>query len=106
MKYSKYHLYFLVLALIFAVPLLIFGTRMGFKAKFSHQAGKPVSFYQCSMHPKVISDKPANCPICGMKLQRVEQASRVLHYRNPMRPEVIFLTPAKDDMGMDYIPVY
>jgi hypothetical protein len=24
--------------------------------------------YTCSMHPQVRSDKPGNCPICGMKL--------------------------------------
>ncbi|HZL37996.1 MAG TPA: heavy metal-binding domain-containing protein [Tepidisphaeraceae bacterium] len=24
--------------------------------------------YTCKMHPKVISDKPGNCPICGMRL--------------------------------------
>ncbi len=24
--------------------------------------------YTCTMHPQVISDKPGNCPICGMTL--------------------------------------
>lgn len=28
--------------------------------------GKTV--YSCSMHPEVISDKPGDCPKCGMKL--------------------------------------
>jgi Cu(I)/Ag(I) efflux system membrane fusion protein len=31
---------------------------------------------------------------------------RVLFYRNPMNPAVTSPTPAKDEMGMDYIPVY
>lgn len=29
-----------------------------------------------------------------------------LFYRNPMNPEITSPVPAKDDMGMDYIPVY
>lgn len=24
--------------------------------------------YTCSMHPEIVSDKPGNCPKCGMKL--------------------------------------
>src|SRR5262245_25467375 len=31
---------------------------------------------------------------------------RVLYYRNPMDPSVRSATPAKDSMGMDYVPVY
>ncbi len=30
--------------------------------------------YQCSMHPNIVSDKPGNCPICGMELQPVRKA--------------------------------
>ena len=26
------------------------------------------TYYQCEMHPEVISDKPGNCPKCGMDL--------------------------------------
>jgi Cu(I)/Ag(I) efflux system membrane fusion protein len=28
--------------------------------------------YTCSMHPEVRSDKPGNCPKCGMKLVKME----------------------------------
>ncbi|MGE0079668.1 MAG: efflux RND transporter periplasmic adaptor subunit [Thiohalomonadaceae bacterium] len=31
---------------------------------------------------------------------------KVLFYRNPMNPAITSPTPAKDEMGMDYIPVY
>lgn len=30
--------------------------------------------YHCPMHPTYISDKPGNCPICGMKLVKMEKA--------------------------------
>ena len=29
-----------------------------------------------------------------------------LYYRHPMNPQVTSPTPAKDEMGMDYLPVY
>jgi len=35
-----------------------------------------------------------------------EQASKHLFYRHPMNPEITSPVPAKDDMGMAYIPVY
>lgn len=31
--------------------------------------------YTCSMHPEVISDKPGDCPVCGMFLVKKEAAS-------------------------------
>ncbi|MDD5730057.1 MAG: efflux RND transporter periplasmic adaptor subunit [Candidatus Omnitrophica bacterium] len=34
------------------------------------------------------------------------QARKILYYRNPMKPQVTSLTPMKDEMGMDYTPVY
>lgn len=33
-------------------------------------------------------------------------ARKPLYYRNPMNPEITSPVPAKDEMGMDYIPVY
>jgi len=29
--------------------------------------------YQCAMHPQIVSDRPGVCPICQMKLQRVDE---------------------------------
>ena len=64
------------------------------------------------MHPEIVSDEPGICPICQMRLQRVDEAAvapgerRPLFYRHPMRPDVTSPTPAKDEMGMDYVPVY
>ncbi len=40
---------------------------------------------------------PGNAPPGGRK---------VLFYRNPMNPAMTSPTPAKDEMGMDYVPVY
>lgn len=97
--------------------------------------------YTCGMHPWIIQDKPGECPICGMKLTKLEgdaakaakagQAQtakpatkaeddffadvgggqkkgngKILFYRNPMNPAITSKAPAKDEMGMDYVPVY
>ena len=35
-----------------------------------------------------------------------EKGKKPLFYRNPMNPEITSPMPAKDEMGMDYIPVY
>jgi Cu(I)/Ag(I) efflux system membrane fusion protein len=83
--------------------------------------------YTCPMHPEFVTDDPNDrCPICGMNV--VERVSlqqtpgeagartqtareprggkKILFYRNPMNPSVTSPVPMKDEMGMDYIPVY
>ena len=75
--------------------------------------------YYCPMHPNFTSDKPGDCPICGMTLVKRDAVSsadkhkqgqtgkrKILYYRNPMNPAVTSPVPMKDQMGMDYVPVY
>jgi len=80
-------------------------------------AGAESALYQCPMHPAIVREHPGNCPICGMKLVKIEKgqaspdsktaaARRVLFYRSPMDPKVTSKVPTKDGMGMDFLPVY
>jgi hypothetical protein len=40
----------------------------GLSAADTPSAGQKILYYTCSMHPSVKSDKPDDCPICGMHL--------------------------------------
>lgn len=79
--------------------------------------------FHCAMHPQYTSDKPGDCPICNMRLVPIDDdmasenssgptngnssaKGKILYYRNPMRADVHSSVPMKDDMGMDYVPVY
>lgn len=82
-------------------------------AQESNESGK--TYYTCPMHPQVKENHEGDCPICHMKLVKVESSrtsdsatgrKKIKFYRHPMNPKTTSPLPAKDDMGMDYIPVY
>ena len=72
----------------------------------------------CGGHSFVIKGEKIDCPICGEPLQKIKKEDvkiserkekkekKILFYRNPMNPSITSKVPAKDPMGMDYIPVY
>jgi Cu(I)/Ag(I) efflux system membrane fusion protein len=78
--------------------------------------------YTCPMHPTIVQDHPGDCPICGMKLVPLQATAdpgaeaakqpaskgerKIAFYRSPMDPKQTSPTPRKDEMGMDYLPVY
>lgn len=69
--------------------------------------------YVCPMHPQIIRDVPGSCPICGMDLVKVEIEEddsggerKLLYYRHPHNPSITSDKPMKDEMGMDFIPIY
>jgi hypothetical protein len=117
---KKYLLGFLIIGSI--VSLWSFFMYAGCGQPKAHNTvvqGKAV--YHCPMHPTYTSDKPGDCPICGMKLVKSEENSsektseiaaetkkerKLLYYRNPMNPQATSPVFMKDSMGMDYIPVY
>jgi len=117
------------LARIILLPVLVaIGILIGFgygrwygpreSAGLTKQATKPKG-YHCPMHPSYHSDKPGDCPICGMKLVPDEDAAhpadaaaqkpvgKILFYRDPKAPNFKSDKPGiNPETGSDLEPVY
>ncbi len=101
----------LLVLLAFACTLLAAG------ACSSGKSPEEAELWTCPMHPTYVTDHPGTCPICNMDLVRKTKSAagakaaagaerKILFYRSPMDPAVTSPTPAKDSMGMDFVPVY
>ncbi len=108
------------------------GTNIAKESASTVPGERKVLFYRNPMNPAVTSPSPAKdsmgmdyvpvyadeagaakkSPEQGVedffsnKPQPKSSERKVLFYRNPMNPAVTSPAPAKDEMGMDYIPVY
>ncbi len=94
---------------------------------------KAATEYHCPMHPTYKSDKPGDCPICGMRLVPIESETKdsqagtetgtvsheghktaetgaperkILYYVDPMNPQNRSDKPGKAPDGMDLVPFY
>ena len=60
----------------------------------------------CLMELTAEVGQKITCPICGTAVATEISTGTILYYRNPMNPQQTSPSPSKDDMGMDYVPVY
>lgn len=114
-------------AAVIVLAVLLLGMGLGLtsckgKGKTSQEEKKAV-VYTCPMHHQIRKDKPGDCPICGMTLIPLDQEEetpgmkssppssmgrekKIKYWANPMNPAQHSDKPKKDEMGMDYVPVY
>ncbi len=109
----------LVLALASGASLLLTGCNRSQTSAATGEATKEKTLYTCGMHPRVVQDKPGNCPICGMRLTAIRKQAgassaaaapsgerKIKYYKSTMAPGEVRPTPGKDSMGMDMVAVY
>lgn len=61
----------------------------------------------CLMEMPLKPGETVSCPVCGTHVaEAAETPGKPLYYRHPMKPGVTSPSPMKDEMGMDYVPVY
>jgi Cu(I)/Ag(I) efflux system membrane fusion protein len=71
-----------VLVMAFVRWLLVFAMAVAATASLGRHFGlfaegkEDSALYQCPMHPSVVQDHPGECPICGMDLVRMGEATR------------------------------
>lgn len=85
---------------IILMSVLAMAIFAGITATVSAQDSKPKTEtakveYTCSMHPDVISDKPGQCPKCGMDLVKKEVQKVKVIYTCPMHKDVVSDKPGK-----------
>jgi P-type Cu+ transporter len=64
--------------------------------------------YYCPMHCEgdKLYDKPGNCPVCGMNLEKIPELTVSSQYTCPMHPEIVQDRPVSCPIcGMDLVPM-
>jgi membrane fusion protein, copper/silver efflux system len=65
------HAAFAAIVLAVAVASFLGGSWVAHQPSTSPSAGQKVLYYACPMHPQYRSDRPGDCPSCGMRLEPV-----------------------------------
>lgn len=72
------------------------------------ETAQPKGAYYCPMHCEgdKTYDRPGNCPVCGMNLEKIPQPAATAQYTCPMHPEIVKDRPGSCPIcGMDLVPV-
>lgn len=59
-------------AFLYVLLFAVVGNAQEAPKKDTLQKTQAIVQYTCTMHPEIISDKPGNCPKCGMTLVPID----------------------------------
>ena len=109
----KKYTVWLSLAIMLTAAALVLSCQKDTSKQGGTAATAERELYICPMHPQITSDKPGDCPICGMRLVKKEtekpkpaaaHSGKATKYRSTMNPNEVSDKPGKDSMGMDMVP--
>ncbi len=108
MSKKKLSILLLVMTIVIAAGYgAFYGHKHGLFDKISGRAsvdqGKR-TLYRCPMHPNYISDKPGDCPICGMRLVPIEEPKKSPDSEQKTVGHEGHAMPGAQDKGMEELP--
>ena len=113
-----------IVALTAIMTIAVIGLAVGYRAFWAPRGEQAAStaiakeVYYCPMHPQQQSDKPGNCPICSMKLVKMEKpqngsmagvpmdkADKPATPSQPATENAIFIAPERQQLiGVKTVP--
>lgn len=99
------------LALVLVAAVSAAAAVVATRALSTPPAAHEKEVWQCPMHPTIVQDHPGSCPICGMKLVKVDTPAAAAAtsgkvYQCPMHPSVVQDQPGECPIcGMKLVEV-
>ena len=84
----------IVISMLAVLAIFTINSSVNALNQASAENGKTIKVeYTCSMHPEVVSDKPGQCPKCGMDLVKKEVQKVKVIYSCPMHRDIVLDKP-------------